>query len=143
MRQILLVNGPNLSRLGQRKPEIYGSDSLAGVRARLEKLAAARAVSLTAFQSNHEGAIIDFIEAHFTAAGLIVNPGALMMSGWALRDTLEEFGGRIIEVHISNIFARESFRHRSLLSAVTDGQICGLGTLGYDLALRYLLDSVR
>ncbi|HWA88596.1 MAG TPA: type II 3-dehydroquinate dehydratase [Rhizomicrobium sp.] len=143
MREILLVNGPNLSRLGQRKPEIYGTDTAADIRARLERLAERRASTLTAFQSNHEGEIIDFIEAHFGALAMIVNPGALMMSGWALRDTLEEFPGYVIEVHISNIYARETFRHRSLLSAVVDGQVCGLGTLGYDLALDYLLNLRR
>ena len=135
---ILLVHGPNLGRLGTRKPEIYGTMTLVDLTEGLRDEARTRGLALLEFQSNSEAAIIDFIEAHFEAAGMIINPGALMMAGWSLRDAVEEFPGPVIEVHLSNLWARERFRHRSVISPVVEGVIAGLGTKGYGLALSHL-----
>ena len=139
MPRLLLVNGPNLSRLGTRKPEIYGSTTLMSITEKLNTMAGAEGWSLTAFQSNHEGEIIDFLESNRSCDALIINPGALMMNGWALRDALEYFPAPWIEVHISNIWARESFRHESVLSPIASGVIAGLGINCYAMAVRELL----
>jgi 5-deoxy-5-amino-3-dehydroquinate dehydratase len=142
MSTLLLLNGPNLARLGRRKPELYGTTTLEQIAARLRARAVEAGAELQAFQSNTEGELIDWIEQRFDAAGMIVNPGALMMTGYALRDTLEEFPGAVIEVHLSNVWAREPFRHHSVLSAVATGVVAGLGADGYDLALEALLRRV-
>ena len=143
MTKILFLNGPNLGRLGTRKPEIYGSTTLAQVEATAQAQAAAEGLVLIAAQRNREGDLIDLIEENAEAAGLVINPGALMMAGWSLRDALEEFAGIKIEVHISNVWAREAFRHDSVLSAVVDSVIVGLGVNGYRLAMDHLVSRLR
>lgn len=134
---VLLLNGPNLGRLGTRKPEIYGSTTLMQVEASVREELGPRA-SVIAIQSNAESDLIDALEAHRDCWGAIVNPGALMMAGYGLRDALEDYEGIWIEVHISNVHAREPFRHHSVLSPIASGSIVGLGTEGYVLAASYL-----
>lgn len=142
-RTILLVNGPNLNRLGVRKPDVYGSTTLEQIVERLRVYTAKYSLELLAYQSNHEGELIDFLQAHVAeAAGIIINPGALAHYGYALRDCLEDLAKPTVEVHISNVHARESFRHTLVLSAVVTGQIVGLGVRGYELAAEYLCQTV-
>ncbi len=139
MTRVLVLNGPNLNLLGEREPELYGAVSLADIEARLEALAAELGLELRCRQSNHEGALIDEVHAaRQDCAGIIVNPGALAHSSIALADALRAFAGRVCEVHVSNIHAREPFRHHSHLAAVADAVICGCGPVGYELALRFL-----
>lgn len=136
-KPILILNGPNLNLLGQRQPEIYGSETLEDVGARLADLAEELGLAIKALQSNHEGQLIDWIqEARKTAAGIIINPGAYSHTSVALLDALNAYDGPVIEVHISNIHKREAFRHHSYVSARADGVIAGCGTDGYLLALR-------
>jgi len=138
--RFLLVNGPNLNTLGRREPEIYGSDTLFDIVTRVEERANAMGASILPFQSNHEGALIDFIQEQAAgSAGLIINPGALGHYGLALRDAIAGSGLPAVEVHISNVFGREPFRHRSVLSAVCKGVITGLGWRGYVYALEALI----
>ena len=141
MPTLLLVNGPNLGTLGIRKPEIYGSKTLADVQGEVAAVTAAAGWRCEAHQSNHEGMLIDFIERHRDVAAMVLNPGALMMAGWALRDALESFAGPWIEVHISNVWSREGFRHNSVISALATGVIAGLGTDGYRLAASILIEK--
>jgi 3-dehydroquinate dehydratase-2 len=137
--KLLLVNGPNLNTLGKREPSIYGTDTLPEIVGRVEKRGAEMGAEVVAFQSNHEGAIIDFLQEQAEGAvGLIINPGALAHSSIALRDAIAGSGLTAIEVHISNVYAREPFRHRSVISAVCKGMITGLGWRGY----LYALDAV-
>jgi 3-dehydroquinate dehydratase-2 len=141
MKKIAILNGPNLNRLGKREPEIYGSTTLAELQQELESAAKAASVELHFFQSNHEGALIDEIyrlsDNGFSAG--IINPGGLTHTSVALRDALAGSGMDWIEVHISNIHQRESFRHTSLTSAVCRGQVSGLGIQGYHAALQSLM----
>jgi 3-dehydroquinate dehydratase-2 len=139
MKTIYLLNGPNLNLLGKRQPEIYGSETLTDVERDCTKLAADLGLALTPFQSNHEGALIDKIhEARDMAAGIIINPGAFTHTSVAILDALHAFDGPVIEVHISNVHKRESFRHHSYVSLRAEGVIAGLGTEGYKAALRRL-----
>ncbi|MGB9429660.1 MAG: type II 3-dehydroquinate dehydratase [Gammaproteobacteria bacterium] len=144
MANVLLLNGPNLNLLGEREPEHYGRDPLAALEKRLTEQAKTLGHVLTAFQSNHEGVLIDRIQqAHeHGTAFLLFNPGGYTHSSVALRDALAAVKLPFIEVHVSNIQARESFRHRSYFSDLAVGTITGLGTQGYELALlaadRYL-----
>lgn len=140
MPVILLINGPNLNLLGKREPGMYGATSLMSIVEELTTVAAAgdSALELVAFQSNHEGAILDFLHEHgFSAAGIIINAGALTHYSYALRDALAAVSAPAIEVHITNIHAREGFRHTSVISPIVIGQIAGLGTDGYRLALEW------
>lgn len=137
MPLIAVVNGPNLNLLGSREPEIYGSTSWEEVRAGLNELAAEKGAELEFFQSNHEGALVDYLQGlRGRADGLVINPGALTHYGYSLRDALAEVDFPVIEVHISNIFAREEWRRTSVISPVVQAVISGLGTEGYLLALQ-------
>jgi 3-dehydroquinate dehydratase-2 len=137
MAGILLLNGPNLNLLGQREPEIYGSASLQSIEAKLEALARARGHSLTAFQSNAEHELIERIHASKRdgIAFAIINPAAYSHTSIALRDAFLSVALPFIEVHLSNVFARETFRQHSYLSDIAIGCIFGLGPIGYELAL--------
>jgi 3-dehydroquinate dehydratase-2 len=138
--RILLVNGPNLNTLGQREPHIYGYDTLDDIIARVQKRAMEAGATIEAFQSNHEGALIDFIQKNAAgAAGLIINAGSLTHTSIGLRDCIAGSGLPTIEVHISNVHAREPFRHHSYLSGIAKGVIVGLGWRGYVYALDSLL----
>jgi 3-dehydroquinate dehydratase-2 len=138
--KILVLHGPNLNMLGQREPDIYGAITLAQIDAALSERAQAAGASLLHMQSNHEGALIDFLQSEgFSAEGIIINPGALTHYGLALRDALATLKCPIIEVHISNVYKREPFRHTSVVAPVATGQIAGLGWQGYLLALAWLL----
>lgn len=142
--RILLINGPNLNTLGQREPEVYGKMTLTEIEKRAQEKAQALGVELRPFQSNLEGAIIDFIQAEGpSAAGIIINPGALSHYSLALRDALAASGLPAIEVHISNIYGREKFRRRSVTADVCRGLIAGLGWRGYVAALDALVEMLQ
>lgn len=137
MKPIHILNGPNLNLLGKRQPEIYGHETLADVAARCAALAAELGVSTEFHQSNHEGAIVEAIHAaRDAAAAIIINPAAYTHTSAAILDALNAFDGPVIEVHISNVHKRETFRHHSYVSLRADGVIAGCGTEGYLLALR-------
>ncbi|MEI7769300.1 MAG: type II 3-dehydroquinate dehydratase [Chloroflexales bacterium] len=139
-RNIVVIHGPNLNMLGRREPEIYGATTLAAIDAALAERAAAADAAISCFQSNHEGALVDFIHGPgWSADGVIINPGALTHYGLSLRDALAMLKAPIIEVHISNVYKREPFRHTSVVAPVATGQIAGLGWRGYLLALEWLL----
>jgi 3-dehydroquinate dehydratase-2 len=140
---ILLVNGPNLNLLGEREPEVYGATTLADIERMVREHCAARGVEVRAFQSNHEGALLDFIQEHRKAAhGMILNGGALTHTSYALRDCIQGVRIPTVEVHISHIHAREPFRSTSLVAPACRGQITGLGVRGYLLAATWLLDEL-
>ena len=141
---ILLVNGPNLNLLGTREPHIYGSETLKDVEAKSKQAAKTLGLTLECFQSNHEGEIINKIqEAIKKHQGIIINAGAYSHTSIAIMDALLAFKGVIIEVHLSNLFTRESFRHESYVSRVAKGMICGLGSQGYLLALSAMADLTK
>ncbi|MGD8497969.1 MAG: type II 3-dehydroquinate dehydratase [Chromatiales bacterium] len=144
MAKLLLLNGPNLNLLGTREPEVYGTTTLDQIVADLSERARRHGADLDAFQSNDEGALIDRIQqaaregVHF----ILLNPAALTHTSIALRDALLGVAIPFIEIHLSNVFAREDFRHRSYLTDVAAGLIAGLGTIGYTLALEAALERI-
>ena len=136
MATVFILNGPNLNLLGVREPSIYGRDTLGDVEERCTARAAALGLEIDFRQSNHEGQLVDWIqEARESADGIILNAGALTHTSVALFDALSAADLPIIEVHLSNIFRRESFRHHSYIILAANGVICGMGALGYELAL--------
>ncbi len=136
MATVFVLNGPNLNLLGVREPSIYGRDTLGDVEERCTARAAALGLEIDFRQSNHEGQLVDWIqEARESADGIILNAGALTHTSVALLDALSAADLPVIEVHLSNIFRRESFRHHSYVSLAANGVICGLGAQGYELAL--------
>ena len=142
LKTIHVLNGPNLNLLGTREPETYGRQTLADIEARLGALAGAHGVTLRFAQSNQEGDLVDWIQAAGKAGEpVILNAGAYTHTSIALRDAIAGTGARVIEVHLSNVHAREAFRHQSLISAVAWGVIVGFGALSYDLALRALIGN--
>ncbi len=144
MRKVLVINGPNLNMLGVREPHVYGGLSLSEINRRLESLASNMHAELEFFQSNHEGAIIDRIhEAYAFQDGILINPGALTHYSYAIRDALRSVGLPVVEVHLSNVHARESFRHHSVIAPIAVGQICGFGAFSYELGLRALLQTME
>jgi 3-dehydroquinate dehydratase-2 len=142
-KPVYILNGPNLNLLGQRQPEIYGSETLADVADKAADLADDLGVTIRFHQSNHEGQLIDWIhEARLQGSGIIINPAAYTHTSVAILDALNAFDGPVIEVHISNVHKREAFRHHSYVSLRADGVIAGLGTEGYLLALRRIAGLV-
>jgi 3-dehydroquinate dehydratase-2 len=143
--KVLLVHGPNLNLLGRREPEVYGTATLADLEARCIAEGRALGLDVQAFQSNHEGALIDRVQAarDEEVRFIVINAGALTHTSIALRDALAGVAIPFIEVHLSNVHGREAFRHHSHLSAIAEGVIVGLGSLGYRLALRAVAEKLR
>ena len=138
-KTLLILNGPNLNLLGAREPDVYGHETLDDVQARCTALAADLGISVDFRQSNHEGQLVDWVQqARGTADGIVINPAAYTHTSVAILDALTMFAGPVIEVHISNIHKRETFRHHSFVSGRADGVIAGCGTEGYLLAMRRL-----
>ncbi|MCC3247322.1 type II 3-dehydroquinate dehydratase [Methylocystis sp. WRRC1] len=143
MTVVHVLNGPNLNLLGKREPAIYGSATLDDVRAMLEERCAARGVSLVFRQSNHEGDLVTWVqEAGQSGAPIILNAGALTHTSIALYDAIKGANASVIEVHLSNVHARESFRHHSYISPVARGVIAGFGPTSYLLALEAVLENI-
>lgn len=141
---VLIINGPNLNLLGTREPEIYGTESLDDISAALEVTAGTLGVEIDFRQTNSEGEIVDWIhEARAGHNGILINAGAYSHTSVAILDALLAYERPIIEVHLSNIFKRESFRHHSYISSVAQGLICGLGSRGYDLALQAMASLIN
>jgi 3-dehydroquinate dehydratase-2 len=144
MRRILLVNGPNLAALGERQPDIYGAATLADIEAAVTRRGAALGAEVHCVQSNHEGALVDALEAERDRAdGCIINPGGLSHTSVVLADALRAFGKPVIEVHLSNIFAREAYRRVSLCAEAAVAVISGLGAQGYMVALESLVTMLE
>ncbi|MBH1989182.1 MAG: type II 3-dehydroquinate dehydratase [Myxococcaceae bacterium] len=141
-KKIRVIQGPNLNLLGTRQPELYGSQSLQEIhRALTEKFS--HQAEFLFFQSNHEGALIDAIHDCKSMDGIVINPGAYTHTSYAIRDAIEGIGVPAVEVHVTQLYARESFRHISLIAPVCVGQISGFGTAGYELAIRGLLQLIE
>ncbi len=144
MSKILILHGPNLNLLGLREPEVYGVLTLDDINARLTALGAELQVEVRAFQSNGEGALIDALhEARTWASGVVFNPGAYTHTSVALRDAIAAIEIPVVEVHLSNVYAREAFRHQSLLAPVCLGKISGFGWESYALGLRALVSQFK
>ncbi len=143
-KKLLLLNGPNLNLLGSREPEVYGATTLAEIEQAAVTQAQAAGASLSHFQSNHEGELIDHIHAARQAGvdAIVINPGGLSHTSVALRDALAGVAIPFVEVHISNIHRRESFRHHSYFSEIAAGVICGLGIDGYRYAIEFALKKL-
>jgi 3-dehydroquinate dehydratase-2 len=142
--RVLLLNGPNLNLLGLREPGLYGADTLEAIEAELVRQAAGLGVALECFQSNHEGALVDRIHAaRGHADGILINAGAFTHTSIALRDALLGVAIPYVELHLSNVHARESFRHHSYLADKALGVICGFGSASYGLALQGLVQRLR
>ncbi|PWB75947.1 type II 3-dehydroquinate dehydratase [candidate division GN15 bacterium] len=144
MARILIINGPNLNLLGTREPEIYGTETLEEMNGRLSDLAKEINLQIDFFQSNHEGEIIDILQRESKKAdGIIINPGALTHYSYAIRDAIAAINVETIEVHLSNLFARDDFRQKSVIAPVCRGQVCGFGFYGYAMALSYFSDMLE
>ena len=142
--KILVIQGPNLNMLGKREKSIYGEKTLPQIDALLKKEAGALSVDVVTFQSNHEGALVDFIQEQADSArGIIINPGALTHCGFSLLDALADSKLPVIEVHLSNIYRREEWRAKSLIAPIAEGQISGLGWRGYIAALQILVSKLK
>lgn len=143
-KTLLVLHGPNLNLLGHREPDVYGHTTLADIDASLVALAEAKGASLVCFQSNHEGALVDRIQAAFSDGTdfIVVNPAALTHTSVAIRDALAAVAIPFVEVHLSNVHRRERFRHHSYLSSLAVGVICGFGAAGYRAAVAFALEYV-
>jgi len=143
-QRILVLHGPNLNLLGTREPDVYGRTTLEEIEAELHAVAKVGGAEVQCFQSNHEGALIDRIhEARSWADGILINPGGLTHTSVALRDALSAVALPVVEVHLSNVAAREDFRQRSLISGIALGVVSGFGPTSYRLGLEALLDHVQ
>jgi 3-dehydroquinate dehydratase-2 len=143
-RKILVIHGPNLNMLGKREPEIYGKMTLEAINSQLLKLGAKQNLVVEIFQSNHEGAIVDKIqEAEGTCDGIIINPAAFTHTSIAIRDALLLLDIPIIEIHLSNIYRRDFFRHKSMIADISTAQITGFGAKGYIMALEGIVELIR
>jgi len=143
MKKILVIHGPNLNLLGLREPAIYGKSTLKQINTELEKIARKRKVGLTIKQSNHEGEIVDLIgKSRNRFAGLLINPAAYTHTSVAIRDAISSCGIVTVEVHLSNIYSREEFRQKSLISPVAKGVVLGFGPKSYSLGLEALIDLI-
>lgn len=140
--RILVLNGPNLNMLGTREPHIYGATTLADIESAMVAQAQQHNAEILFHQSNHEGVLIDLIQANQASIdGIIINPGAFTHYSYALRDALSAVSVPIVEVHISNVYKREPFRHHSVIAPIATGQIAGLGWQGYLLALTWVCQA--
>jgi len=142
--KILVIHGPNLNLLGKRKEELYGTETLVEINSLLQQQARESGIEIESFQSNSEGALIDFIQKESPGAdGIIINPGALTHYGLSLRDALDDANLPVIEVHLSNIYAREDWRQESVIAPIAWGQISGLGFRSYIAALKVMTAKFR
>ena len=142
-RRVLVVNGPNHNLLGRREPEVYGTDTLPDLEERCRRTAADLGLEVDTRQSNHEGVLIDTVQEAMTGhGGVIINPGGYTHTSVALRDALAALPVPVVEVHLSNVHAREAFRSHSYVSPVATAVIAGAGVTGYDLALRFLAERL-
>jgi 5-deoxy-5-amino-3-dehydroquinate dehydratase len=143
-KTILLLNGPNLDILGQREPHIYGTDTLDDIEKMVAEEISGDGWKTISLQSNHEGTLVSALnENRARTVGAIVNPGALMIAGWSLRDALASYEHPWIEVHLSNVWAREPFRHQSVIAPLASGLVAGLGSYGYRLAAMALVHAIH
>lgn len=138
MQKILVIHGPNLNLLGKRKPEVYGNMNLEKINEEIKKFAKGSGINVEIIQSNEEGEIVDAIQKAENHSAIVINPGGYTHTSVAIRDAIEAVETPTVEVHLSNIYAREDFRHTSMSAPVCVGQISGLGWFGYILALEYL-----
>lgn len=142
--KILILHGPNLNMLGLREPDIYGHTTLDDINRQLDALASAEGIEIRYVQSNHEGSLVDEIQqAREWADGILINPAGYTHTSVAIRDSIAAVGLPAVEIHLSNVHAREAFRHHSYIAPVAIGQICGFGVNSYLLGLRALIDHIR
>jgi 3-dehydroquinate dehydratase-2 len=144
MKKVAVINGPNLNMLGKREKDIYGTETLNHINNDLKEIADNNNIEISFFQSNHEGELVDYIQNNYKNwDGLIIDPAGLTHTSVVLRDSILLLDSPIMEVHLSNIYAREDFRHKSLIRDIVTGHICGLGSFGYKTALYYLIQKLN